>query len=797
MIIMKKEKINSIIDINILSSLVVELLKKLNLNNIKRVSKEIIYAEEKTSLKTRNTFFFVTLSELSGKIPTIKQLIESVELKNIDNAYIITSHKRLSNYFKDWIKAETKIANIEFWSRDELIEFIDENMPEYWGHDDIFLKIYEQKFLESLEKETELKKVLRLDEKFSKLLNIFIEPKIHIYKEDRETKHPIKSRIKIDHFLHDTNCIVSGDAGTGKSTLLKEVAKRLIQNNKDKDNKSIPIYIKSDDLSRNSFSIELTINNFLKEAYSEFDIDKIFQTYKIVLLIDSIDEFERETQLKLIEELNMLYKKHVLRFILCTRSYSNLTKGCEMCSHIDSSISNFDLRQVKEYLDNFFRFDLAKSDKLWGILLDHNTLEKIPVTPLTISLISILYEERGYEIPATITDVYDNFNLFLLGRINVSSKLDFLDINIKERILSIYALEIIKSPNRKKMSVDEFLHFVRSFFEGKTISINNELIPDLLNSLTDGTGILFIDSNNFISFKHDHFMEYYASIEIFNHYRSELEDTIIDKFTEFNWQNTAIFYTGRTKDMAKFLEKLIERTKKYSLLNECLIAISGLGYILQSLWMTDSHIRKNGVLEALRLLIKADGEVKKLSSSKFPFFGDIRDPDIAIMNLFWFFKHFNSITLKDSLILAFEDLHTMYKQSKDTVFLTDRYTMLYQLFCVAATLNSGRSSISDKLLVLFDENGILNIPLFVLLFDSGIEVLESENKQKLKHEYDLKNRVKKHIKGIKFYLENPSEDLRYTTLEMISSSKKVEIYTEGKTDASIIQHAFSVLYLTA
>ena len=82
-------------------------------------------------------------------------------------------------------------------------------------------------------------------------------------------------------------------------------------------------------------------------------------------------------------------------------------------------------------------------------LEDNNILQKIPLTPLTLSVISILYEERQYEIPATITDIYDNFNLFLLGRVNVKSNLEFIEALLHGYVVSrLTALGIPNLVNR-------------------------------------------------------------------------------------------------------------------------------------------------------------------------------------------------------------------------------------------------------------------------------------------------------------------------------------------------------------
>ena len=357
----------------------------------------------------------------------------------------------------------------------------------------------------------------------------------------------------------------------------------------------------------------------------------------------------------------------------------------------------------------------------------------------------------------------------------------------------MYALEIIQTPNRTRKKKEDFIKYLIDYFESQSITIEDGVIPELIKSMTDGTGVLYIDEEGFVNFQHDHFLEYYASREIFNSEdRTELEDEVIKKFTEYNWQNTAIFYTGRTKKMSKFLDKLVERVDEYKKLPDQLLSISGLGYVLQSLWMTDSKDRKNAVLKALDLLIKVDTGVKQMAEQGFPFFKGIKDTDIALSNLAWFFLHYNSITLRDPLTIAFDELHDKTQNLKGTVFESDLITEYYKLFCIASTLNTGRIADSIKLDKLFDEDKILSIPLFVFLFSEAIELLEYTNQAQIRKDYKLENRKRKHYNAIRFLLDNKASDLRHTSFERLQPIKKVEIYTEGKTDASIISHAFRV-----
>jgi len=793
----KKKHIESIKSINALSSLIKELLVKIGYESPEAVEEGILEVKEKGKLRTRKIQFHLYLSEMNGKVHAVVNRINKND-PEVDEMYVITSHKKQSDYFKKFVHSETSLKDIEFWNQEKLVELIDDKYQDYWDVNDQFLKSYQEYFLNTRQKDTTLTTILQDDANLERLVNTFIEPKIFILSPNEDSGKMSKKRINIDSLSKEQNqnFILSGEAGTGKSTLLKEIGSRIIKQNekKKKKKKTIPIYIGSSDLFKNGFSVEKSMLKTLSIVYDEVDHDHVFKNYSIRLLIDSIDEFEMEIREQILGEINDLFLNESISFGIATRNYESLLRNVEIADHINPFLTNFDQRQAKKYLDHFFKFDIIKSEKLWTTLSDNNILDKVPITALTISLISLLYEENEYEIPATVTDVYDNFNAFLLGRTNVKSNLEFLNINIKERILSLYALSILQKDNRERLHKDAFLLFVKEFFEQKSITVKDDILPEILDSLTDGTGILYVDENDFITYKHDQFMEYYASKEIFNYRRAELEDKLVEKFIDFNWQNTGVFYAGRTKDMPYFLEKVITRVDSYSKLNEYLLAISGLGYLLQSLWLTDSKIRKVGIKKALDLLLLADSKVKELAANKFPYFSEMREYQIAIYHLSWFFKHFNSITLRDPLNLAFSDIQSRLPSNSDLSSEQDKIGYLYQLFCIAATTNSGM--IDDDTLIneLFDNQGVLTIPLFLILFDYGLSVLEATNRKELNESTKLKNRYKRYNEAIRFYIDTPAEKLRLSGATAIRIPKDIEIFTEGMTDAQIIQHAHSVLH---
>ena len=355
---MSKKNLKDIPDIQSLVALVTNIVDRLGLKDIKSISQYMLSASEDTALGHRDIKILCSLSELGGKVQMIlEQLKENI--KPNDEIIIVTSNeKKISNYFQNWLKEELKTDKITFWEESLLVQLVDKHLPEYWGHNDIFLKSFEDAFIVHLESNGELQKALKLDKKFEELLNIFIEPKIFHFKEDDKTRRLLRIKFKKEQYLENNNYFLSGDAGTGKTTLLKEIGKLAIEHNQDSVDKILPIRIKTSLIANSEYSINKAIESEIENLVGKEGIDKVFDDYKVLVLIDSIDEFENEKQKDIFEELNNLVENENLNFVIATRNYENLTKGCEICKHIHTVLSNFDLNQVQQYLNTFFKRDL-------------------------------------------------------------------------------------------------------------------------------------------------------------------------------------------------------------------------------------------------------------------------------------------------------------------------------------------------------------------------------------------------------------------------------------------------------
>jgi hypothetical protein len=62
------------------------------------------------------------------------------------------------------------------------------------------------------------------------------------------------------------------------------------------------------------------------------------------------------------------------------------------------------------------------------------------------------------------------------------------------------------------------------------------------------------------------------------------EDKFVSNFFDLNWQNSAVFYAGKSKDMADFLIKINKKLQSAKHINDFFTGVAGAGYLLQALY---------------------------------------------------------------------------------------------------------------------------------------------------------------------------------------------------------------------
>jgi hypothetical protein len=239
--------------------------------------------------------------------------------------------------------------------------------------------------------------------------------------------------------------------------------------------------------------------------------------------------------------------------------------------------------------------------------------------------------------------------------------------------------------------------------------------------------------------------------------------------------------------MPAFLEKVINKVESAKNLNQCIFGVIGIGYLLQALYQTDNDLRKYAIVVALEKNVEAFDTYKKIASdNEVVPFKDLKLPLLSIINMFTFFENFNSATLREPLKMAFKEVMGIY--SNNPLNITEGYKALK----LALVLNSKRIGSEEELETLIFKSKILSNDYLALLTDMGVSLFKGDNYK------ELQKATKKALNNsseviIDKLLNTPANSIRFTSIDQITSQKKVRLFTEGKTDAEIIEHAFFVL----
>ena len=304
-----------------------------------------------------------------------------------------------------------------------MIKLIDDNYSDFWKHEDLMLIEYEKQFCQKNSEENELKRLKIFNDKYQKLLDIYIEPRISHFYENKATNTPVRKTVTLDELLRCSKAILlSGEAGTGKSTLLKKIGQKLIEENVNISvNKNVPIFLTVTEIYENDYKIAQLITQKVEKSFQSITLNDFKETYRTIVLVDSIDELDEENQKNILQELNKLSEKFNVRYIIGTRNSDKLMALSEKSNFENYSIARFNTDQMRKFISKFFLGESQKAENLLDALRENRIIDKLPITPLTLSLISILYEEKNFEIPATIADIYDNFNSLIIeiGRAHV------------------------------------------------------------------------------------------------------------------------------------------------------------------------------------------------------------------------------------------------------------------------------------------------------------------------------------------------------------------------------------------
>src|SRR5699024_8042393 len=147
--------------------------------------------------------------------------------------------------------------------------------------------------------------------------------------------------------------IIVGDAGSGKSTFLRRIGELCMQS-AGSGRKRLPVFISTIDLIEVKFDLKEAINRNLNGFFNS-NWKVAYKTHDIILLVDSIDEFEQSIQIDVLDSLEDLYESFSIKYFLATRSLENNIFKLSNKQLEYFHLERFNNQQIRAFVTKFFK----------------------------------------------------------------------------------------------------------------------------------------------------------------------------------------------------------------------------------------------------------------------------------------------------------------------------------------------------------------------------------------------------------------------------------------------------------
>ncbi len=640
--------------------------------------------------------------------------------------------------------------NISLWSCTEIVDYIDKFFPRYWLKGDKVYKHYIEVFQQK-NKEDDFTKTLGINnKKIQKIIDLAIKPKLLELQIDEEGE--LRRKWFETHDVGKMNdcALIVGESGSGKTTFFKQLANDIIYENALRNNyEYYPFILKFCEFKDCGFDvIQLLKKYLLQDGIKEImvNLEEILEKRNFVLFIDALDELGskdlKEDALQSIQKFRKEYPE--IKIYCSSRPSDSLLGSCQELKFKYLEISNVSIQQAEQFIGRYFNEDQIKCKRLLKSLRDSNILDKLPKTPLTLALITAIFDETEMEIPATISDLYKNFVDLLLNKVIGNSTIDLLKVGIHRSVLSFLG-EYLHNLRKRNIPKNELLNILKKFASERG---HKYLVENLIDDLIQNIGLLVENEHGEIEFKHLSFQEYFTAYQFYNHSING-KDIFIENFNDIWWQNVAIFYAGMTKDSPMLINEILEKSEPKNF-QEYLINLSGIGYLMQALYNTPISSRIEGLKRNLINSKKAVDFLISTNDSEYDILKLFFNTHYGVYKIisYWYEFHHNSITLKEPLIQLFSELSEIITNEKTS--RENRLIAEYSAYLVGSTLQGIDNFQIDylkNLLNITDKKNYFVIGLIDSNYNHHIKKLSKEEKRnkelrKFKQKLDFNNREK-------------------------------------------------------
>jgi energy-coupling factor transporter ATP-binding protein EcfA2 len=186
--------------------------------------------------------------------------------------------------------------------------------------------------------------------------------------------------------------LILGAPGSGKTTMLLELARGLIERAKEDITQPLPMVF-----NLASWTEKLTLADWLaQELNNLYSVPRKTAPYwvkgnKLLLLLDGLDEVRQESRAKCVEAINAFRKEHGLTSLaVCSRSQDYADINAKLSFEGAIEVQTLTQKQITEFFNRFGK-EMAGIKQ---VLKKDSALREMAETPLFLSIMIMAYQDK-------------------------------------------------------------------------------------------------------------------------------------------------------------------------------------------------------------------------------------------------------------------------------------------------------------------------------------------------------------------------------------------------------------------
>jgi hypothetical protein len=386
--------------------------------------------------------------------------------------------------------------------------------------------------------------------------------------------------------IRSDRILVLGDAGSGKSTVLRRLAYRIAgQSLQSESGYSIPILVRAHDfVDQVDTKVVTTVNTLISAANKVVRIDnpcfsaEDLANGKLVLLIDSLDEIAdtkaKQTALNAILAFAEQYPKN--RIILAARDNIRSHDLPQLEIFTAYNISPISFKQAARIVRRFQRGRALPEEKCHELLRRLQEVHGMELNPLLVTVFAATSDYSRRDIAANITELFKKYTEMMLGRWNASRNLgQQFHAPLKDFLLCTIAFEMHKA-KVTSLPVGIFRERLAEELRKRGHEADLALLED---ELLVQSGLLRVCDEQ-VEFRHFLLQEFFAGRGI------PSRDSIRWLITSDWWIRPLVFYFGQNpgeSDVFFTLQETLQSCRQ----DERFCAAIAMGLALQACYLVE------------------------------------------------------------------------------------------------------------------------------------------------------------------------------------------------------------------